>query len=172
MRSSILGCVILLLVVAHMFGEPPRPPSTPPNPINGVYSIIRHCSGQQAAPKLGPNERAVPVASEGPPAEIFVVSDCPEVVLDLAGEPLLKTRPDGVQVLSVQLNQTQAASLHDMTAKHNNEQIAVVVDDVVVMSPKVRSPIEDGRFEISAGNGNLARLKQCLWPAVENEPHR
>ncbi len=172
MRSAILACVILMIVVAQMFGEPPRPPSTPPGLANGAYAIAGHCTGQQAAPTLGPHERAVPVASEGVPTDFFVLADAPDVALDLAREPVLKTRSDGVQVLSVELNQTQAAALHNMTAAHNNEQIAVVVDGVVVMSPKVRCPIDGGKLEISASQGDLNRLKQSLWPAVESQLHR
>jgi hypothetical protein len=168
MRTPILASLILLLAANSTTGQSPNRPAAPPGLANGVYSIIRRCSGEQATLQLGNHERAVVVASPCSPPEILVVADSPNVALDLAKEPVLGTRPDGVHVLSVELNQKQSAALLVATNKHLNERIAIIVDNVVAMSPTVRTSIQGGKFEITAERADVNRLKESLWPLVQN----
>lgn len=165
MRTSVLAGLLSLLAAAPTMGQSPGHPNKPPNLANGVYSIIRTWSDQRSTPQLGKHERAVTIASESSRPDILIVPDVPEVALKLAREPRLETRPDGIQVLSVALDQTQTAALRETSKRRINQRIAIVVDDIVVMSPQVRTPIEGGKFELTAPQGNLSRVKEGLWPS-------
>ena len=77
----------------------------------------------------------------------------------------------GAQALGVELTHDQAASLHEATKARVNDRLAIIINDEAVMMPKVRTPIPDGKLEITT-NGNLTRLKKTLWPPAQNNPQR
>lgn len=52
-------------------------------------------------------------------------------------------------VVTVRLTSAGAAAFSQLTSAHVNEQLAIVVDDVVVSAPTIQSAINDGVVQIS-----------------------
>jgi len=176
MRVPHFGCILWLLSLlanVRAFGESPGDRKVANHLVNGVYSIVRQCCSQDEVGVLGEHQQAVPMAANDDHPnrahKVVVVLDMPKLTLDLVGEPQVVAKPNGAQVLNVELKGTQMVKLYETTKSNLNQLVAIVVNDQVVMTPKIRAPITDGKMEISVCRGDVSRLKSWLWPSAQEQ---
>ncbi len=113
-----------------------------------------------------------PERNLGPPVVIvnadYVVlqSMSGERILDLGGlDPrTAELVPDRTAIM-IETNASGAAALHDWTAKHLEERLAVLVDGRVVSTPIIKTAIDgaiviDGDFTPAEAEAILARIKR------------
>ncbi|HEY3352503.1 MAG TPA: hypothetical protein VGQ83_04590 [Polyangia bacterium] len=60
--------------------------------------------------------------------------------------------PDGAPAINVQLDQTAALTLEDLTLKNRGRRLAVLVDGKIVTAPTIKEPIEGGKMSIVAAS--------------------
>lgn len=168
-----LLCLLLFiqLTSTSIFGESPQSDDSESRIENGIYLILRHTTTIENKSSLGENERVVARSHNGESHrdavnnDLIVVPDKPALPLVLTGEPSLITEADGTQALMIELKGIESLKkLHNVSEKHLNQQVAIVINEEVVMTPKVRSVISDGKLKISVNKGNVQQLKRSLWP--------
>jgi hypothetical protein len=96
------------------------------------------------------------------PEVIYLVRRTPDIPLELASEPKLVGNSPSERRLAVQLADKLKEQLFKFTRDHLGDQVVIVVNNRAVMNGKIRSPIGDGRFEISTCDGDVGRLAQFL----------
>jgi hypothetical protein len=96
------------------------------------------------------------------PNEMYLVRSTPDIPFELLSDPKIVGNSPNERRLEVQLVDKLKADLFKFTKDHLEDHIVIVVGNRVVMSAKIRSPIADGRFEISTCYGDLTWLQNAL----------
>lgn len=89
-------------------------------------------------------------------------SSKPNVHLDCSSEAKVVGNAPNERRLAVELVDKLKPALAKFTKDHLGEPIALVIGNRVVMRAKIRSPIADGRLEISTCDGDLTWLQNAL----------
>jgi len=93
---------------------------------------------------------------------MYLVRSTPDIPLELSSDPKIVGSSSNERRLAVQLVDKLRPDLFRFTRDHLEDHIVVVVGNRAVMSAKIRSPIADGRFEISTCYGDLSWLQNAL----------
>jgi hypothetical protein len=96
------------------------------------------------------------------PEVIYLVRRTADIPLELASDPKIVGNSPSERRLVVQIADKLKEQLFQFTRDHLGDQVVIVVNNEAVMHTKIRSPIDDGRFEISTCNSDLSRLAQFL----------
>ncbi len=96
------------------------------------------------------------------PNVMYLVRSTPDIPLELLSDPKIVGSSPNELRLAVQLVDTLKPDLFKLTRDHLEDHIVIVVGNRVVMNAKIRSPIADGRFEISTCSGDLSWLQNAL----------
>jgi hypothetical protein len=96
------------------------------------------------------------------PHVMYLVRSTPDFPLKLLSDPKIVGTSPNERRLAVQLVDKLKPDLFKVTKDHLENHLLIVVGNRVVMNAKIRSPIADGRFEISTCDGDLTWLQNAL----------
>jgi hypothetical protein len=96
------------------------------------------------------------------PHVMYLVRNIPDVPLELLSDPKIVGSSPNQRRLAVQLVDKLKPDLFKFTRDHLEDHIVIVIGNRVVMNAKIRSPIADGRFELSTCDGDLSWLQSAL----------
>ena len=96
------------------------------------------------------------------PNVVYLVRSTPDVPLKLLSDPIIVGTSPNERRLAVQLVDKLKPDLFKFTNDHLENHLVIVVGNRVVMNVKIRSPIADGRFEISTCDGDFTWLQNAL----------
>ena len=134
---------------------------------NGFYLIRGQGSNTSDFDQRTDEERVVAalrsnVTPGNAPNVMYLVRSTPDIPLELLSDPKIVGSSSNERRLAVQLVDKLKPDLFKFTRDHLEDHIVIVVGNRVVMSAKIRSPIADGRFEISTCYGDLSWLQNAL----------
>ena len=134
---------------------------------NGFYLIRGQGSKTSDFDQRTEEERVVAAlrsndTPDNAPNVMYLVRSTPDVPLKLLSDPKIVGSSSNERRLVVELVDKLKPDLFKFTKDHLEDHIVIVVGNRVVMSAKIRSPIADGRFEISTCDGDLTWLQNAL----------
>lgn len=95
--------------------------------------------------------------------QIAVVPEALATAEDIAA---LQLDTSGSTRISVQLKSDASQRVKEVTAEHLNEQLAIVIEGRVLMTPTIKAPIEGGRLSLSASSDEETRQIYKLLESV------
>jgi hypothetical protein len=130
---------------------------------DGMYAVKRDAATAEAAGVPGEPARVIRYdrrSASGEPEEprYLALQTSPFVPLILEVPPDIREQSDGRTYLSVALAQGYVKTLSDFTRAHLGGRVAIVVDGDVITVHKVRSPIDNGKMQITFCKGNACEL--------------
>jgi hypothetical protein len=144
---------------------------------NGFYLIRGQGSKSSDFDQRTDEERVVAAlrsndTPDNVPNVMYLVRSTPDIPLELLSDPKIVGSSLHERRLAVQLVDKLKPDLFRFTRDHLEDRIAIVVGNRVVMIASIRSPIADGRIEISACNGDLGWVQNALkrGPAARQVP--
>ena len=154
------GLYILDLEAAGLTAEGPRGGA----PLaNGLYAVMGY--GPTAESVGVPGEGAVVVPFDRRPANsaedvprFVALQPSPFVPLILEMPPDAHLQADGRTYLTVTLASQHVKALADFTRAHLGGRVAIVVGGEIITMHKVRTPIDDGRMQITRCTDNACEL--------------
>jgi hypothetical protein len=134
---------------------------------NGIYLVRGQGAQTSDFEKRAEDERLVaarrsPDVPDEVPSDIYLVCSTPDVPLRLASDPKIVGRSPQDRRVTVEFAEQLKPTLFKFTQDHLAEQIVIVVGNRAVMSAKIRSPICDGRLEISTCDDDISWLQNAL----------
>ena len=134
---------------------------------SGFYLIRGHGSNISDFDQRTDEERVVSAlrSNDTPgnaPNVMYLVRSTPDIPLEILSDPKIVCNSPNDRRLAVQLVDKLKADLFKFTRDHLEDHVVIVVGNRVVMNAKIRSPIADGRFEISTCYGDLSWLQNAL----------
>jgi len=134
---------------------------------NGFYLIRGQGSNTSDFDQRTDGERVVAALRSNdtwgnPQNVMYLVRSTPDIPLELFSDPKILGKSPSDRRLAVQLVDRLKTDLFKFTKDHLENHVVIVVGNRAVMNAKIRSPIADGRFEISTCDGDLTWLQNAL----------
>ena len=136
---------------------------------DGVYRVLRDGPSEKDVLPLKEGEaivvdhRRYVKGNENEPRHYVVVRSAPDVLLDLAREPIAVGEGTDIRIV-LQLRPKPAEALEQVTREYPNGQLTIVLGGEVVTTHKIRSGIKDGDVQITsctAGAADFLLKQRC-----------
>ena len=128
---------------------------------DGVYRVLRDGPSEKDVLPLKDGEAIVVdhhryvKGNENEPLHYVVVRSAPDVLLDLAREPMAAGEGADLRIL-LQLRPKAAEALEQVTREYPDGQLTIVLGGEVVTTHKIRSVIKDGAVQITSCTAGAA----------------
>jgi hypothetical protein len=143
---------------------------------DGIYAILEESESvetllpEREGSTVIENRRKFTAEHAGEKPEFLAVRSKPDVPLQLAAPPREVKSDSGKTTLRLELTQELAVRLETFTAKMQGARVAIVIGGEVVTTHTIRTPIRDGKLQISCCSaGACEYLLDQLTDNIQNQ---
>jgi hypothetical protein len=122
---------------------------------DGIYTILDESESveillpEKEGKRVIANLRKFSEKKSKEPPEFLVVRPVPDVPLQLAAPPQEVESDSGKTTIRLELTEELAGHLQKLTSQMQGTRVAVVIGGEVVTTHKIRTPVADGKLQIS-----------------------